>query len=194
VNESVVHLVEFDVERYQSLLIDLPEPPLETFLFAGSRKSAGLQPLPVYVDQPRLLRPDVWNLVGCAVIVVRDEVLNSLEPSLSVSGEFLPLTNTDSGEEFLALNVLRDVNCLDTRRSSLDVMISICLQRAPTPRVPGLFKIPETDSAETLHLSRSDDDGPTFMSRVSSLGLQGERFTKLWSSVTGAVPKRVELF
>jgi hypothetical protein len=144
----------------------------------------------VYVEQPRLDIPDIWCLIGAAVLVMPREVVDSLEPHLSSAGELLPM-KVPGPDKFFALNILQDVDCIDEGSLSLETM-----NLRPgfiTHRLPetGLFKVPLVDTTHIFHVERDDDDD-SFMQRVLREQLTGISFEPVWSSRTG--PRPVNLF
>lgn len=182
---AVVTRIRFDVDRYQYFLYDLPGPPLELLLFDGTPRSMSWLPQPIYIEQPRLEPPDIWHLGGAAVLVMDDSVIEQLEPFISVAGELLPLYISGSGERFNALNILRDIDCLEPGTFALDD-----LELYPTfleHRLPetGLFKIPQLDTTEIFHVERADDDA-SFRSLVQERAFRGIEFDVVWSSRDGA--------
>jgi hypothetical protein len=46
-----------------------------------------MEPLPVYSDKLRKEEPDIWHLVGAAVLVTDEDVISSLESFVTLPGE-----------------------------------------------------------------------------------------------------------
>jgi hypothetical protein len=185
-NEATVYLLTWeDLDRYQSLLFDLPDPDyLEEFCFDGRPKEPHWTTPPVYIDAPRLERPDFWHLVGAAVLVMDIKVMDLLEPHLSMAGELLPVIVSGSTETLYALNILRDIDCLDPAHyvpCELSLRPYFLEHRLPES---GLFKLPQTDATQMFLLERSDD-ADSFRRRVEQNKLRGIEFQRVWSSVDG---------
>jgi hypothetical protein len=214
---------------YRTLLFDLPESELteEYLYFHRSPKSGSWPspPPPVYIDDevyvdtnPLAPDPDIWNLSVGTTLATTPEIIERLEPFLSMSAELLPLENRTGDElELFALNI---VNQLDTEQC---MDLSVCeeerrrlveeaaarlttseaeeLRRGlaegdPWPVLYPEFK-PDCLGDPTLFtVSRlgmmlcveRDDHDDSLMRRISELSITGLGFTKLWSSVTGAEP------
>jgi hypothetical protein len=184
VSESLVYRIGFDVERYQSLLFDLPEPPSE--LFNGRPRASTWTPQPVYAYESRLDRPDIWHLFGAAVLVLDEEVVETLEPFVSMAGELLPLRRVPTQEELFALNVLGAIDCLAPGSWSDDdisIVPNFVEHRLPES---GLLKVFPIDMADIFALER-DDDEDSFRRRVERNGLRGLTFELVWSSSSGPV-------
>jgi hypothetical protein len=188
-SEATVYRVRWaDLDRFQSFLVDRPDPPLETWLqFAGVRLADSWTPLPIYSDQPRLQRPSFWHLVGAAVIVVEHEVVDLVGQFLYPAGELLPLRETGTDKEFLALNILRDTDCLDPSADRIDeltVVPDFIPHRLPES---GLFKVPQLDTTHIFYLERSDDHG-SLIKTIERYELTGLRFEPVWTSAEGPQP------
>lgn len=140
-----------DLNRFQSFLFDLPEPTLETFFqFAGVPLQDSWSPQPIYSHQPRLERPSFWHLFGTAVIVMDQEVIDLVGQFIYPVGELLSLRESGTNEQFYALNILRDIDCLNPhayRIDELDVRPDFIPHRLDES---GLFKVPQLD---TTHIS-----------------------------------------
>jgi hypothetical protein len=181
-SESLVYRIRWeDLEHYQALLYDLPETPQALQWFDGTSKGDWWDAPPVYSDMPRLKAPDLWHLVGVATIVMSLEVVEELAAFLHPVGELLPLRMSGTGEGLLALNILRDVDCLNLERyrdAELEVWTDFVPHRLPES---GLFKVPQVDRVEIFYLERSDD-GETLRARISENDYHGIIFEPVWSS------------
>lgn len=184
-----VFRIRFDVERFQAYLYDLPEVAWteEIHTFGGTSKADLWVPQPVYSDQPRLERPDIWHLVGVATMVMSADVVDQLEPWLAKAGELLPLVVSGTDETVYAMNILVDVDCIEPAAYSLDdlELYPVFLEH----RLPesGLFKIPQCDTVYMFCVER-DDEEETFRGRIERRGLTGIEFQRVWSSVDGPLP------
>jgi hypothetical protein len=179
---EVVYRVRWDdLDRYQALMYDLPDAPSELTTFNGVSKASWWEPPPVYSDSPRLEEPDLWHLSGCAAIVMLPAVAEELAEYLHPVGELLRLRRSGSDEGFVALNILRDVDCLNPdayRIDDLEIYTDFIEHRLPEG---GLFKVPQVDDVEIFCLER-DDDGETFRDAIDRLSLRGLRFDPVWST------------
>jgi hypothetical protein len=179
---ATIHIVRWDdPDRYQALLYDLPAVPRELRTFDGRAKRGTWETPPVYVDGPRLEAPDFWRLVGSATIVVSPQLAQELGGFLHPVGELLPLRLSGTGETLLALNILRDVDCLDPAADDLDnlnVLTQFLVHRLDES---GLFKIPQVDDVEIFYLERTDD-AETLRQTIETRGLRGIHFVPVWSS------------
>jgi hypothetical protein len=187
VSEATVYRLDWDVERFQSYVYDLPDPELDLWLFDGTPRLSNWKPLPVYSDYPRLESPDIWHLVGAAVLVISTDVIDLLEPFISRAGELLPLVVSGTGEEVFALNVLEDIDCVSPGGYSdddLNLSFDFLEHRLPES---GLFKIPQCDTVLIFYVER-DDDVDNLRQRVAHHGLSGVSFEPVWSSTSGARP------
>lgn len=180
-SEAVVHrLVWEDLGRFQSLLYDLPEVRPELRSFQGRAKEEWWEPPPVYSDMPRLAEPDLWHLVGVATIVMAPEVAEELGGFLHAAGELLPLRMSGTNRTLFALNILRDVDCLDPTRyrpQEGDAWTDFIEHRLDES---GLFKVPQLDDVEIFHLERSDDD-ERLPETIERNGYRGVRFEPVWA-------------
>jgi hypothetical protein len=175
-----IYRVIGDVDRFQAFLLDEADPPVEAWLFDGTPRARSWQPPAVYVDQLRLEVPDIWTLVGAAVLIFDERIEELLGPELYRVGELLPIFY--QGQRLRLLNILLDINCLDPTRRDWEV--------EPEPyvfiehRLPesGLFKVPETDTAEILCVERDDDVEPSFRHLVARYELSGLQFQLLSST------------
>ena len=190
-SDAVVHKLEWDVDRFQVFLYDLPDPPLEMFLFGGTPRLESWVPQPIYVEKPRLEPPDIWHLVGAALLLMNEDVIAQLEPFVSRAGELLPFVVAGTDEEMFGLNILEDIDCLAPGSYSLDGLAAypdFVEHRLPET---GLFKVPILDTVDVFSVERSDDDD-SFRRRVEANGLRGLSFCEVWSTTSGAQP--VNLF
>jgi hypothetical protein len=191
---AIVTRLEFDPDRYQSFLYDLPsdETEIDLWMFNGASRSATWTPMPIYSQSPRLQQPDIWQLVGAAVLVFSEEVAQALEPFVSIAGEQLPLRVSDGDTLMYALNILKDVDCLDKSSSDFEDpslrRLTFIEHRLPES---GLFKVPEYETVDIFHVERAGDRD-SFRRRVEQHELEGVSFRTVWASDRGMVP--VDLF
>jgi hypothetical protein len=183
-SDATVYRVKWSPDRYQALLYDLPEIPDHLLKFDGTSKLDSWTAPPVYVDQPRLDKPDIWQLVGASVIVVSDDVAARLDPFLTTVGELLPVVVTGSSDALFALNILDDIDCLDSLQviaQELFVPPVFLKHRLPES---GLFKVPQLDKVQIFYLER-DEDHDSLRRRVEDEGLHGLVFEAVWSAAHG---------
>lgn len=190
-SEATVHRVRWDdLERYQVLLYDLPEIPASLRVFDGRPKADWWEAQTVYSDSPRLEAPDIWHLVGVATIVVSPDVASELASFFIPVGELLPLRMSGTNEELLALNVLRDVDCLNPaayKLEDLELYTDFVEHRLPES---GLFKIPQIDEVEIFYLER-DDDASSLREVIDGGGYTGITFEPVWSNDGAVQPVNV---
>lgn len=181
-----VFRVRGDVNSYQALLAD-DEAVWSTDRLAlnGTPRASNWQPPTVYSDQPRLLAPDIWTLVGCAGLVFPPPAQERFDLLLAVSGELLPLPF--EGEVFFLHNNLQDINCLNVEASGWlhdENGRRVLLKRYEfhSRRLPesSLFKIPQTDTVEVLCIEGLLDPEEDFKAIVEHEGWTGLRFEPLW--------------
>jgi hypothetical protein len=119
-----------------------------------------------------------------ATIVASAEVTHELASFLVPVGELLPLRMSGTNEELLALNILRDVDCINPSAYNLEALelyTDFLEHRLPES---GLFKIPQVDEIEIFYLER--DDAPSSRRGVTEGG--GLRRNRLR---TGLVYRRI---
>jgi hypothetical protein len=125
--------------------------------------------------------------VGAAVIVMHQEVVELVGHFVHAAGELLPLRESGTDQEFLALNILEDVDCLDPGAYRIDELVvrpEFLLHRLPES---GLFKVPQLDKTDIFYLERTDDHD-SFMKTIEKNELTGLRFDLIWSSARGPEP------
>jgi hypothetical protein len=120
-SEIAVYWIWGNVSTYRSLLFDLPELPRELLFFSASSKQESWPspPPPVCIDDEEYINskdvvtnPDIWDLSGGSTLATTPQIIERLEPFISMSAEVLALENR-TGEE-LDLFALNVVNQLDT--------------------------------------------------------------------------------
>jgi hypothetical protein len=184
---TIYHVRWADLDRYQSLLFDfdLSRAPIEVTRFEGDRKEDWWKPQPVYIDSQRLERPSFWKLWGPSTIAMDASVVDLLGHHLYPVGELLPLYESRTREEFYALNITPDVDCVDPKAYSLNDLVlypEFLPHRLPES---GLFKIPQLVDTDTFYIE-CDDDQETFRGEIFRHELTGLRFNPIWTSSGGA--------
>ena len=172
-----------DADDYQSLLVDLPEGS-SRFHLAGLPRSDDWEPPPVYIENPLLPRPAIWYLSGVGGPVMTEEVVDLLEPYLSVAGELLPVRMSGTAEELFILNVVDVVDALDPARSVTEDVIEL-FPYFVEHRLgeTGLIKVPQLLSQ--LFYVEHDYDEDSLRLRVERHGLTGIHFVTVWTSDAG---------
>ena len=186
---TTIYRLTFDLGEFQQLGFDLPEPPLDLYDLSGDSKP-DWTPQPVYSPYPRLKRPDTWDLAGTAAFAMDEHTVDLLEPHITQAGELLPLNFMPNGEQLLLLNVLQDVDCLDSSRSvldSLELVVEFVEHRLPGE---GLFKVPELDTTQIFVLESSERTS-SFRHKVAHHDLAGVGFEAVWSDERGAIPSNL---
>jgi hypothetical protein len=185
---ATVYAVTWEnLSRYQSLLYDLPDVPSGLRVFNGRAKESWWEPPPVYVEQPRLEAPDFWHLFGVGTFVMKPRLAETLGAFLHPVGELLPLRLSGANETLLALNILRDIDCLNPSAvdiDSLEVYSDFVPHRLP---VSGLFKVPPVDRVHIFYLERSDDPA-SLRTVIETNRYRGLRFDPIWSSDGSIAP------
>jgi len=182
VSDATIYRVRLgSPDRFQILLFDLPQVPREIELFNGLSKEEWWEAPPVYSDAPRREEPDFWRLATSATFVMSADLVESLGEFMHPVGELLRVTFVGRDEEFFALNILRDIDCLNPNAYAIDdlrVETEFLEHRLPDG---GLFKIPQVDNLEIFYLERNDDD-PTLRECIERRDLRGLEFIAVWSS------------
>lgn len=184
--ETIVCIIEWDVERFQAYLYDLPDDELSLerhMEFVGRSVLEGWEPLPVYSDQPRLEQPNIWYQTETHMPVLSAAVVDELEPFVSRSGELLPLVVSRSDETVYLLNVLQVRDALEPHAYSFweeRFEPQFIEHRLPDT---GLFLLPHS-RGDIFHVDR-DNDQESLRRRIMRLGLRGMEFLPVWSSTEG---------
>ena len=112
-----VFQIGYDVNHYQALLVD-GDDQFSWQWRASLRMEPGASirdrwnPPPLYIDRPKLLRPDIFYFVNLGLCMVLSErALNAVGHLTAMSGELLPLPFEE--ESLQTLNVTEVINCLD---------------------------------------------------------------------------------
>lgn len=183
-----MYLVEWDdLDRYQSFLYDLPDVPRELYRFDGQSRRDSWTPQPIYAERPRLEPPDLWHLWGTATIVMAPPVAELLADFVDPVGELLPLRRSGTGETFLALNILRDVDCLDPAGDNLDELELYTMFVEDRLPESGLFKIPQCDDVAIFYLDRAGEE-ETLREAIERHDLHGLLFVPVWASDGSVAP------
>jgi hypothetical protein len=187
--QQTVFRVARDPERYQVLGFD-PPPPIETSKFDGTPKGQTWTTQVVRPYERQLVAPDIWFVAGAFTIAMPPRVVSLLDPFVSAAGELLPLEVAGSGEELLALNILRTLDCVDPELSvARPDMLGFSLVFLPDrlPRQGGLFKVPLGGLAVTeIFFVDPLNAADSLRARVDSLGLTGLSFERVWSPESDA--------
>jgi hypothetical protein len=93
----------------------------------------------------------------------------------------LQLRVSGTGEQLHALNILRDVDCLNPEAYRLDDLEMYTDFLEHRLAESGLFKIPQADDFALFYLERPDDD-QSLRETISVRELRGLRFQAVWSS------------
>lgn len=184
-----VYRVTIDVEQYQWLIPEEESLWASGVLTFDCRRKAADWPRPaVYVQNPKLEAGDFFNFAPGA-LVAGPSAFAAVGSVLERAGELLPLVGTEG--EYLALNVLECVNCLDQgatefRRSPrTGERIGIVRYEFHADRLDesSIFKIPETSRGEVLVYEGLKDPEDEFKHLVEAAGLKGLVFELIWESI-----------
>jgi hypothetical protein len=186
VAESRVYLIEWDLERFQAYVYDLPDDELSLehhMLFDGRSVLERWEPLPIYSDQTHLDRPDIWYHTATSLPVMSHAVVDALEPFVSEAGELLPLVESGTSETVYMLNILKVTDAIEAGAYSRENR-SFC-PKFIDHRLPegGFFFLPQSFSKLFCVERYGDED--TLRRRVENLGLQGMEFALVWSTSSG---------
>ena len=121
------------------------------------------------------------------MIVMDGDVIDLAADFVHPAGELLPLREAGTDREFFALNILKDIDCLNPEAihvEELEIRPDFLPRRLPES---GLFKVPHLDITHIFCLERSDDQR-SFISTVEVNELTGLRFEPIWNSTQGAAP------
>lgn len=188
-----VFSITFDLNRFQALLVDGDDefsfPFFTTMQFAHGPLGKAWNPPPVYVDRPRLARPDIFHLVGAIGLVLGPRARSELDRIASLSGELLPLP---FGAELLCLlNVTEVIDCLDAVRTVFDgggvakrlEFLPHRISEAP------IFRIPQNRSSELFCHEGIGEPTWDFKATVEQANLTGVVFTEVWNSEVGGLER-----
>jgi hypothetical protein len=215
-----VHTVRADLERFRSLLLDLPEEE-----FGSPRSRLDAAP-PVYIDNFDAPSPDVWQLTSMGnIFVVTPNVIEKLEPFLSLAGELVALRNaTNEAWEFRALRITNLFNledCVDVSfghvermrllkeslksatREEAELVTARVAAGDPFPFLAPAFRVKCFTEAPatlfqldrlrgTVFLLDRDDRSDTMLRRIEQLNISGLQLDCVWSSESG--PRGTNLF
>jgi len=188
-----VFQISFDVDTYQALLVDGDDdfsfPFFKSMQFKDGPVGDAWTPPPVYVDRPRLVRPDIFHLVGAVGMVFGPRALVELDRFISRAGELLPIP---FGEEVLGLlNVVEVIDCLDQDRTvfhgggAATVLEFHAHRLSETP----IFRIPQNQASQLFCHQGVSEPYWDFNTAVDQADLNGLVFTEVWNSEHGGLER-----
>ena len=186
-----VFRIGFDVTKFQALLVDGDDdfsfPFFDLMSFRSGAFEGEWTPPPVYIDQPRLKRPDLFHLVGATGIVLTPRAEEILEDFTARSGQLLPLQVGSTAMQLF--NVTEIIDCLDQERTSCDeggyaFVLQFLVHRVP--EVP-LFRIPQNRSSEIFCHEGVAEVSWEFKRTVEENDLTGLTFEEVWNSDEGGI-------
>ncbi len=185
--------IDFDVSRYQVLLVDGSDefafPYLDTMAFLEGRLGNAWKPPPVYVDKPLLKRPDIFHLVGATGMVFGPRALAELERFALWVGELLPLPF--ESEVLQLLNVVEVINCLDEDSTVFDGGRATVLEfHAHRIAEAPIFRIPQNQSTQLFCHEGVAEPYWEFKAAVELAGLEGLTFTEVWNDQDGGFERK----
>jgi hypothetical protein len=191
---TTVYRVDF-VYDVQYLLVDGPEGVFGEWWpkirLDGHPRLVDWQSPPLYSELPLRPRPDFWNLIGVAGLVLGPRALEATGAHLEAVGELLPLTV--GADELQLANITAVYDCMDpatTTRDGEDGGIErYGFHEHRLPEM-SIFKVPETAITEVLCVHRGDDPDVEFLSAVEGDALTGLRFDPIWDSERGPLRQR----
>jgi hypothetical protein len=152
-----------------------------TWKFNGLPIEGKFEKLELYVRQPTLKRPDIWELA--TTLAFEDSAAAKVQLCLDQAGQQfkLPFEN----RKLIVLNVTYVINCLDKKQSDFDPDLPHMIDKYVFhgDRLDySLFKIPETMHAEIFTVEGLASPDDEFKPLVEKYGLKGLRFEEVWSS------------
>ncbi len=193
-----VYEIDYDVDRYQAISVDGDDQ-----FTAAWRRSLGLEPgksimdrwtvPPLYVDRPKLLRPDIFYFVNLAItMILSKHAIEEVGHLAAMSGELLPMPF--EGEVLQVLNVTEVINCLDHERTVWNEVGTAEVPAFHPHRIAEVpvFRIPENNSAVLYCWEGLGEEALEFKTAVESAGLTGLKFTEVWNTEAGGIPRKWE--
>lgn len=158
-----------------------------TLVFDCTLSEAERVPLSALIGEPALPPGDLCY-VEHGAIAVAPYAYAIVGPFFEMAGEGLPLIVL--GVEYILLNVLECVNCLDRARSQGGseqgrdgaAHLSRYVFHDKRFSESSVFKIPETCEGEVLVLDRYGDPETDFNAAVEEFRLSGIAFEEIWAS------------
>ena len=156
--------------------------------FEGQPYSKKWRPAKVYIDKPRLPRPDFFSY-DSKVLVCNERAIELAGEPMEMAGELLPIEVEREKIKLYMLNVTECINVLDYEASDWEELLpgtKLLDKPAFLPDRFGehtsLFKIPEGSGLKIYCLERSGDvyDGE-FKALVEHHRLTGLEFELIWT-------------
>ena len=135
--------------------------------------------LEVYVRQPTLKKPDIWQLAN--TLALEDKAAAKVQLCLDQAGQQFQLPF--AGRKLIVLNVTYVIDCLNKKKSEYDPDLPHMIDKYVfhADRLDySLFKIPQTQHGEILTVEGLASPDDEFKPLVEQHGLKGLRFEELW--------------
>jgi len=153
----------------------------KTWKFDGYPIDGKFEKVEMYVRQPTLKKPDIWELAN--TLAFEDGAAAKVQLCLDQAGQQFKLAF--AGRKLVVLNVTYVIDCLDKMLSVYDPDLPHMIDKYVfhEDRLDySLFKIPETQHAAILTVEGLASPDDEFKPLVEKHGLKGLRFEELWSS------------
>lgn len=188
-----VFQIRFELSNYQAVLIDgddqFSSPYFRVMDFQVGRVSDSWNPPPIYVDKPKLKRPDIFHLVGAVGLVLTPRALDHLDRFALWVGELLPLPFR--GEMLQLLNVLQVYDCLNLERTVFEggeaTVFEFHAHRLPEAPI---FRLPQNRSGQLFCHEGVGEPVWEFKSTVENAGLEGLSFDEVWNDRDGGIERK----
>jgi hypothetical protein len=179
-----VFRMSLDGDKYQFFTTDSLEDERKLRL-DGSSIADTWTPPPVFILYPKHRAGAFYNS-NPSNLIATPQAVELLYSHFSFSGELLPLPY--KGQTFTLLNVTQCIDVLDHDRTEFRIApsgLAVGIERfafhANRFVETSLFKIPEFKGGEIFVLEGANDFHLEFREAVSAYGLEGLRFTEIWS-------------
>ena len=149
--------------------------------FDGTSHADDWEPLEMFVREPMLDRPDVWQIAGS--FAFEDHAADIVQLCLDQTSEQFKLPFED--RILIVPNVTYVIDCLDKHQSDYDEELPHMISEYSfhEDRLDfSLFKIPETRMSELLTVEGVSSPDEEFKPLIEKHGLKGLQFQEIWTS------------
>jgi len=151
-----------------------------TWKFDGKPVKHKFEKVEMYVRQPNLDKPDIWQLMN--TMAFEDDAASKLQLCLDQAGQQFKLPF--QGRKLVVLNVTYVIDCLDKKRSDYDPDLPHMIDKYVfhEDRLDySLFKIPETVYGDILTVEGLASPDDEFKPLIEKYGLKGLRFDEVYT-------------
>ena len=165
--------------------------------FEGKPYSKAWRPYKVYLDKPRLPRPDFFAF-DSKVLVCNERAVELVGEPMAMAGELLPIKVEGEKTTLYLLNITECINVVNPKKSQwrdvggkYKTLETPAFRRDRFGEHTSLFKIPDDYGLRIHCLERSGDpyDGE-FKALVEEHGLTGLEFELIWTDRKTTARKR----